>query len=341
MIIKRPPAVSAALVVLCLFFAPFILPRVLGEEYDQVGTRQAPDAVRWGGLKWQKKEMDGFQGRPRMASDSDTNDFILVAYDRYVCYYDLKGHAPLWVAYVTDRASALQAESRARTGNKFARPKQFFTDGVVANACELINVEATVHEDYSDCVPEGLAEVDRIPTNITIMKARSFPAIIERGHLAANNTMKIWGDPEGGRKAQYESFSLANVVPEMKRHNAPVWSSLEAQCRQWAKTLGTVCVVTGPIYSDPSHPRHIEDRKTGEKSEIPFPDSLFCVVIGKWSGKVSAIGFIMPQSTTKYSYREKAVPIDMIEQATRISFMPLLGKPNPLEQSVDQRWLNN
>jgi len=100
-------------------------------------------------------------------------------------------------------------------------------------------------------------------------------------------------------------------------------------------------VVTGPIFNDRAHPRHIEERTTGVQSKIPFPHSLFCVVIGKREGKTAAIGFIMPQQSAKYSWKTKAVPIDEIEQATGINFMPQLGEPNPLEIIVDQRWINN
>jgi hypothetical protein len=313
----------------------------LGEQYDPVGTARSPDAIKWGGVRWLKRELDGFQGRPRMATDNDTNQFVTVAYDRYVSYYDLKGLAPRWVAYVTDRASARVTELKTRAGDAFPRPNQFFTDGVIADACQRIGVATTEHADFSDRVPGGLAVADQIPQSITALKARSYPAIIERGHLAPNNTMKTWGTPAQGKKSQYESFSLANVVPQMSAHNAPTWSALEAQCLAWARELGTVCVVVGPIYNNPAQPRHIQERKTGEPVGIPFADSLFCVVIGKRNGATSAVGFIMPHLTTQYSYKTKAVPIDQVEQATGINFMPFMGEPNPLEQSIDPRWLNN
>ncbi len=45
--------------------------------------------------------------------------------------------------------------------------------------------------------------------------------------------------------------------------------------------------------------------------------------------------------TANYSFRDKVVPIDNIESATGINFMPLLAEPTPLEQTVDPRWLNN
>ena len=68
---------------------------------------------------------------------------------------------------------------------------------------------------------------------------------------------------------------------------------------------------------------------------------MFCVVIGKRGGTTAAVGFIMPHITANYSFRDKVVPIDNIESATGINFMPLLAEPTPLEQTVDQRWLNN
>jgi len=331
--------VTCTTLLLLLFLCP-VFP-AQSHDFDEIGTVRAPNATIWGGLLWTKTERERFQGRPRTETDNDTTNYITVAYDRYVSCYDLKHYAPRWVAYITDRASAVVTEQKTRTGVEFKRPGQFFTDGVIADACTLIGVQPTEHSDFSDRVPEGLSPGDQIPKTITVKKAQAFAAYIERGHLAPNNTMKTWGTKTQGKKAQDESFSLANVVPEMSAHNAPTWSALEAQCLKWAKELGSVCVVAGPIYNDPTHPRHIRDRRTEETLDIPFADALFCVVIGKRSGKTAAVGFIMPHVTASYSFRDKAVPIDNIEQVTGINFMPLLNEPNPMEEVVDQRWLNN
>ena len=48
----------------------------------------------------------------------------------------------------------------------------------------------------------------------------------------------------------------------------------------------------------------------------------------------------MPHITAKYSFKDKAVPIDQIEHATGINVMPVLGEPSVLEETLDQRWLN-
>jgi hypothetical protein len=81
--------------------------------------------------------------------------------------------------------------------------------------------------------------------------------------------------------------------------------------------------------------------RSGQISDLPFADALFCVVMANRSGTTSTVGFIMPQVTASHSFKTKAVPIDDIEPATGINFMPLLNEPNPIEKTVDQRWLNN
>jgi len=73
---------------------------------------------------------------------------------------------------------------------------------------------------------------------------------ITRGHLASNVEMKSLGDPEEGLQAQKDSFSLANVVPQMQRHHAPIWVELEDACMEAARRLGTtVGVISGPVYA--------------------------------------------------------------------------------------------
>lgn len=307
-------------------------------DFSNVGTKRSPTAVSWGGRLWKTTETASFQGRPETSTQSDTTNFITVAYSRYVTFYDVKNHTPRWVAYVTDRKSFAITEAQSRSGPDFDRPSQFFTDGVIADAGIPLGVEPLEHFDFSDKVPPGLTGTDVIPQTISAVAARSRGAIIERGHLAPNNTMKTWGTTAQGKKAQFESFSLLNVVPQMKKHNAPTWSALERQCLVWANELGTVSVVVGPVFpADGSLPM-ILDRRTGNPEDIPIPEALFCVVVGKRAGQVSAIGFVMPQQTATYSFRDKAVTIDVIEERTGINFLPKLGEPNVLETAVDVRW---
>lgn len=63
----------------------------------------------------------------------------------------------------------------------------------------------------------------------------------DRGHLAPNADMPT-------REAQRESFSLANMVPQIHANNAGVWAGIEAAARSLAMEEGEVYVVSGPVF---------------------------------------------------------------------------------------------
>jgi endonuclease G, mitochondrial len=63
----------------------------------------------------------------------------------------------------------------------------------------------------------------------------------DRGHLAPNADMPT-------REAQRQSFSLANMVPQIHANNAGVWAGIEAAARQWAIDEGELYVISGPAF---------------------------------------------------------------------------------------------
>ena len=63
----------------------------------------------------------------------------------------------------------------------------------------------------------------------------------DRGHLAPNGDMH-------DVRAQGESFSLANIVPQVHANNAGVWAGIESAVRTMAVRDGEVYVVTGPAF---------------------------------------------------------------------------------------------
>jgi len=63
----------------------------------------------------------------------------------------------------------------------------------------------------------------------------------DRGHLAPAADM-----PE--EKAQHESFSLANMIPQHPQSNRGLWSSIESAVRGLARKSGDLYVVSGPIF---------------------------------------------------------------------------------------------
>jgi len=64
----------------------------------------------------------------------------------------------------------------------------------------------------------------------------------DRGHMAPSGDM-------GRPVDDYESFSLANMVPQDGSLNRGGWADLEGYVRDLAATLGEAYVVTGPAFS--------------------------------------------------------------------------------------------
>ena len=63
----------------------------------------------------------------------------------------------------------------------------------------------------------------------------------DRGHMAPNADF-------ASRKPQAESFSLANMVPQVHENNAGVWAGIEGAARQLAATEGEIYVISGPAF---------------------------------------------------------------------------------------------
>lgn len=63
----------------------------------------------------------------------------------------------------------------------------------------------------------------------------------DRGHMAPSGNM---GQPID----DYESFSLANIVPQAGLLNRNSWAALEGYVRDLASKLGEAYVVSGPLY---------------------------------------------------------------------------------------------
>jgi len=158
--------------------------------------------------------------------------------------------------------------------------------------------------------------------------------------MVPNNAMKCQGTIEQGQTAQIESFSVANIVPQMAKSNAPTWSGLESACFDWAHELGQVWLIVGPVYHDRENPTYIKKVKDGSEQSLPSPDELFYVVIGKRDGKTAAVGFLLPHEPTVLDYKAYAVTVDVIEQKTSLNFMPDIPEANnTVEAAFDPAWL--
>jgi endonuclease G len=79
-----------------------------------------------------------------------------------------------------------------------------------------------------------------------------------RGHMAPSADMAT-------PTAQYESFSLANMVPQDTRNNSGPWKAIETKVRDMA-AAEPLFVVTGPVYVSGGMPRVIGDNRIA----VPF-----------------------------------------------------------------------
>jgi endonuclease G len=63
----------------------------------------------------------------------------------------------------------------------------------------------------------------------------------DRGHMAPAADMPT-------ERAQHESFSLANVVPQNRKNNQVLWSAIEGATRHLTNVAGELYVITGPVF---------------------------------------------------------------------------------------------
>lgn len=63
----------------------------------------------------------------------------------------------------------------------------------------------------------------------------------DRGHMSPSGDMESASD-------QFESFSLANMIPQNKNNNEQLWKGIETTVRDVAESDGEVYTVTGPIF---------------------------------------------------------------------------------------------
>ena len=138
---------------------------------------------------------------------------------------------------------------------------------------------------------------------------------LDRGHLAPNGDM-----PD--RRAQRESFSLANMVPQDRDHNRHIWAPIEAAVRKMAKKEGALYVITGPAFLGSNL------RKVGN---VIVPSHLYKVVYSPRQ-KAAAAWFVenrsgAPIQTVPVAELERIVGIELLPSLTRQQKERMLALP--------------
>ena len=133
----------------------------------------------------------------------------------------------------------------------------------------------------------------------------------DRGHMCPA------GDNKWDMQAMTESFLFTNICPQNHGLNKYEWNELEIKCRDWARLLGAIDIVCGPLYTSKG------EQKTIGRNKVWVPDAFFKVVLCR-QGKPRAIGFIYKNRGQKQDIMEAVRSVDKIEALTGIDFFPAL-----------------
>jgi endonuclease G len=157
-----------------------------------------------------------------------------------------------------------------------------------------------------------------------------YNARYDRGHMCPS------GDNKWDRRAQMQSFLFSNICPQNHWLNKGDWNDLEIQCRYWARSIGDIYIVTGPIFYNGV-------RNTIGKNKVAVPDAFFKVILDD-RGKSKAIGFVYPNNGKHKKMTDCIRSVDEVEKLTGIDFFPRLDDKveNIIEaasvETMNQEW---
>lgn len=143
----------------------------------------------------------------------------------------------------------------------------------------------------------------------------------DRGHMCPAGDMK-WS-----AVAMRDCFYMSNVCPQVRELNHVSWERLESACRRWAKKMGSIYIVCGPVYWK-KVPEYI-----GVDHRVAVPDGFFKVVLCLQKGKEKGIAFYYDNTDVSQSMRKAVRSIDQIEKMTRLDFFSEL--PDGIENRLE------
>lgn len=123
----------------------------------------------------------------------------------------------------------------------------------------------------------------------------------DRGHMAPNADFPT-------RSSQAESFSLANMVPQVHSNNAGIWSGIEGAVRQLAIDEGDLYVVSGPAFLGSN---------IQKKGNVLVPTHIWKMVYSPQQRKAGAY-LITNDETTEYS----VLTVSNLEKLVGIQTLP-------------------
>ena len=128
----------------------------------------------------------------------------------------------------------------------------------------------------------------------------------DRGHMSPSGDMPT-------PNAQFESFSLANMIPQNSNNNQILWEGIEEATRKLAEQDNDIYVVTGPIFEGASLKR-INGR-------VFVPTSVFKAIYDP--AKHAAAAYV---TLNEEGMQYRTISVDELEKLTHIDVFPSLAK---------------
>lgn len=144
----------------------------------------------------------------------------------------------------------------------------------------------------------------------------------DRGHLAPAADFRF------DRQTMLESFSMANMSPQLPAFNRGMWKRLEEHVRALAVQRGSLVVVTGPIFYTNTSVRVI-----GE-SRVRVPDAFYKAVYAE-TEPPGMVAFVLPHEGTQVAFCAFVTNVDAVEEMSGLDLFSAL--PDVIETNLEQR----
>jgi len=162
---------------------------------------------------------------------------------------------------------------------------------------------------------DAFHEEDGVPKNDRALLSDYSHSGYDRGHLAPSADM-------GTERAQYQSFSLANMMPQRAENNREIWSWLEGATRHIANKEQSLYVITVPVFDKNSELNAIG------KSRVFVPSYIGKVV---WSIKQQRGAVYITKNSSDVNGQYVVVSIAEFEKMASMNLFPKLSNKQKIE----------
>ncbi len=149
----------------------------------------------------------------------------------------------------------------------------------------------------------------------------------DRGHMAPA------GDMVRDNNVMSESFYLSNMAPQVGiGFNRHIWRDFESSVRSWTELIGTVTIITGPVFMASNG--MVEYEVIGDRN-VAVPTHFFKIVVDfSDPTQPQSVAILMPnESLTGHTYLEFVTTIDVIEDLTGLDFFNRI--PLPVQEQFE------